>query len=45
MAETGAVIKIKTLQLLSQEQMHNISDKFRKHGNDNLMVEMLGISA
>ena len=44
MAETGAVIKIKTLQLLSQEQMHNISDKFREHGNDNLMAGVLWYS-
>ena len=45
MAETGAVINIKTLQLLSLEQMHNIFDKFSEHGNDNLMVEVLWFSA
>ena len=44
MAETGAVINIKTLQLLSLEQMHNIFDKFNEYGNDNLMAGVLWYS-
>jgi len=40
MAATRAGINIKMLQLLNLEKMHKIFDKFREHGNDNLMAEM-----
>ena len=38
MAETGAVINIKKPQFLSPEQMHNIVDKFRECGNEQLLL-------
>ena len=38
MADTGAVINIKKPQFLSPEQMHNIVDKFRECGNDQLLL-------
>ena len=38
MAETGAVINVKKPQFLSPDQMHNIVDKFRECGNDQLML-------
>ena len=38
MAETGAVINIKKPQFLSPQQMRNIVEKFRKCGNDKLLL-------
>ena len=38
MAATGAVINIKKPQFLSPEQMHNIVDKFRECGNEQLLL-------
>ena len=38
MAKTGRVINIKKPQFLSPEQMHNIVDKFRECGNDQLLL-------
>jgi len=38
MAKTGSVINIKKPQFLSPEQMHNIVEKFRECGNEQLLI-------
>ena len=38
MAKTGSVINIKKPQFLSPQQMHNIVEKFRECGNEQLLI-------
>lgn len=38
MAKTGAVVNIKKPQFISPEQTHNIVEKFKESGNDQLML-------